>query len=198
VLPALVVVLAGQVAGLGFVAVKHWRPSFGMGGGGYAGELHELVQLAWVVALAGTVAVVAAIVQLASLRAFPIRTSARSALLFAGVGLLVLLALPYGIAGSDPELQDAKSLGAFVLIYSGPIGLTVVGTGWLVERLRGPAIAASAVAAAVSALDLITDLSFGRGGPALAGTAVVLAAFALGLRWSRSAHRTAPGHAFPS
>src|SRR5689334_7137664 len=36
VVPTAVLVPAAQIAGLGLVAVKHWKPSFGMGGG-YAG-----------------------------------------------------------------------------------------------------------------------------------------------------------------
>src|SRR5690242_8600368 len=65
VVPAALVVMAAQLAGLGLVAVKHWEPSFGMGGG-YAGQLPELVDLAWVVGVAGCVAAVAAIAQLVS------------------------------------------------------------------------------------------------------------------------------------
>ena len=179
VVPTVLVVMAAQVAGLGLVAVKHWKPSFGMGGG-YAGQPDELVRLAWVVGVAGTIAAVSAIVQLAFLRVFPIRASVRRALLFGGAGALVLLVLPYGIAEGDPGLQDQTSFGAFVLIYSGPIGVTVAATAWLLGRLRATAIASCAVAATLSALDLMTDLSHLHGRPALVGTAVLLAAFALG------------------
>jgi hypothetical protein len=190
--PTFLVVMAGQLAGLGLMAVKHWEPSFGMGGG-YAGQLPELVDLAWIIGVAGTVATLAATAQLVAARAFPIRASVRDALLFGGVGLLILLTLPIGISEGDAELQDLTSFGAFVLIYSGPIGATVAATAWLVRRLRFTAIASCAVAAAISALDLITDLSYLRGRPALIGTAVLLAAFALGSRWlMRSEPTSAP------
>ena len=192
VVPTALVVMGAQLAGLGLVAVKHWEPSFGMGGG-YAGQLHELVGLAWVIGVAGTVATLAAVAQLVAAGAFPIRASVPGALLFGGVGLLILLTLPIGISEGDAELQDLTSFGAFVLIYSGPIGATVAATAWLVRSLRFTAIASCAAAAAISALDLITDLSYLRGRPALLGTAVLLAAFALGSRWlMRSEPASAP------
>ncbi len=191
VVPIALVVMAAQVAGLGFVAVKHWEPSFGMGGG-YAGQLDELVRLAWVVGVAGSIAAVSAIAQLVSLQVFPLRTSARKALLFGGAGALILLVLPYGIAEGDPGLQDLTSFGAFVLIYSGPLGVTVAAVAWVPGRLHVTAIASCAVAATLSALDLITDLSYLNGRPALCGTAVLLAAFAVRLKWfSRSSDATA-------
>jgi hypothetical protein len=185
-------VVAAQIAGLGFVAVKHWQPSFGMGGG-YAGRPEDLARLAWVIGVAGTVAALSALAQLVGWRVFSVRASIRGTLLFGGSGALIVLALPYGIAEGDPALQDVTSIGAFVLIYSGPVGLSVAGAAWLPERLRVWAVGSCAAAAGFSALDLITDLSYLRGRPALLGTAVSLAVFAAALgRLSRS-NKLRPG-----
>ena len=63
IVPTAVGIMAAQVAGLGFVAVKHWQPSFGMGGG-YAGRPDELVQLAWAVGVAGTITAVTSVLQI--------------------------------------------------------------------------------------------------------------------------------------
>jgi hypothetical protein len=192
-MPTLSVVMAAQLAGLGLVAVKHWNPSFGMGGG-YAGEPDELVKLAWIIGIAGTIATVAAIAQLVGAEAFPVRTSVRDAIPFVGVGTLIVLLLPFGIAEGDSELQDLTSIGAFVLIYSAPIGLTVAGAAWVLRSLRVTAIASCAVAAGLSALDLVTDLSFLHGRPALLATAVLLVALAVAVAWSsRSIHPRAEG-----
>ena len=191
-LPTLSVVMAAQLAGLGLVAVQHWKPSFGMVGG-YAGKPEELVKLAWVLGFAGTIATLASIGQLVSARAFPIRTSVTDALPLVGVGALIVLMLPFGIAEGDSELQDLTSLGAFVLIYSAPIGLTVACTAWLLPRLRLTAIVSCALAAAFSALDLMTDLSLLHGRPVLAATTVFLAALALGLTWHSTAETSKNG-----
>jgi hypothetical protein len=174
VVPTVLIVLAAQIAGLGLVAVKHWEPSFGMGGG-YAGSPENLVRLAWVIAIAGTVAGASAIAQLVLLKVFPVRSPGRTMLLLGGIGALVLLLLPLGIAAGDPGLRDVTSLGAFVLLYSGPIGVTVIATAWLSERLRTAALASSTVAAALSALGEMPDLSHLHGRPALAATAAILA-----------------------
>ena len=171
-------VAAGQLAGLGFVAAKHWRPAFGMGGG-YAGAIDDLEKLAVVIGLAGTIAAVAAIAQLVASQSFPQRPSLRDALIFAGAGVLLLVGLPFGIAEGDSGLLDPTSLGAFVLIYSGPLGVGIAGAGWLAPRLRAAAIGSCAAAAAVSASDLMTDLTHLQGRPALLVTAVVLAVAAV-------------------
>lgn len=181
--PTFLVVMAAQVTGLGLVAVKHWKPSFGMAGGNYTGDPGDLVTFAWVVGVAGGIATLAAIGQLVSGRAFPIRTTARAGFLFGGIGTLILLILPFGIAEGVPALWDLTSLGAFVLIYSAPIGLTVAGAAWLSQRLRLAATASCAMAAACSALGLITDLSYLHGRPALVATSLALTAFAAGLAW---------------
>lgn len=188
--PAFLLVMEAQLTGLGLVSVKHWKPSFGMRGG-YAGEPENLVRLACVVAVAAGFATLAAIGQLVSERAFPIRATARDGLLFGGTGALILLMLPLGIGEGVPELLDLTSLGAFLLIYSAPIGLTVLGAAWLARRLRLTAIASCAVAAAFSATHLITDLSYLHGRPALGATSFALAALAAGLAWRSRSPRLA-------
>lgn len=177
VVPVVLLVMAAQLAGLGLVAVKHWQPSFGMGGG-YAGKPEELARLAWIVGLAGLLAAASALIQLVVRRVFPVRGSWWVTLVVGGVGGLVLLVLPYAIGEGDPSLRDLTSLGAFVLLYSGPIGGGVVVAAWLPGRLRPLAIGSCAMAAWLSSLGLITDLSYQKGRPALVGTALLLGCLA--------------------
>jgi hypothetical protein len=177
-LPAVLVVLAGQLAGLGFVAVKHWEPSFGMGGG-FAGRPDQLAQLAWVVGAAGIVAALVGVGQLVAAGAFPIPAVRRDALLLGGTGMLVVLVLPFAIGEGTSELLDVTSLGAFVLLYSAPIGGCVIGAAWLRGRLRGAVLGSCAAAAACSGLGLITDLNLLHGRPALLGLAALLAVLAV-------------------
>jgi hypothetical protein len=175
--PAAMCVPAAQLAGLGFVAVKHWRVSFGVGGG-YAGQSEDLVRLAWVIAVAGVIAWISAVAQLVTWRVFPVHAPGGDVLLLGGTGLLVVLALPFGIGEGVPEMRDLTSLGAFALIYSVPIGVSVASAAWLSERVRSTVIGSCAAAAALSAIRLIPDLSHSRGRPALVGTAVLLVALA--------------------
>ena len=164
-----VLVLAGQVAGLGLVAVKHWLPSFGMGGA-YAGEPDQLARLAWVVGVAGIVAALAAVGQLVASRSFPVPAPRSDVLLLGGAGALVVLALPLAMSEGSDELLDVTSLGAFVLIHAGPVGCCVAASAWLPQRLRSAVLASCAVAAACSGSGLITDLSLGHGRAALSNT----------------------------
>lgn len=191
-LPTASVVVGAQLAGLGLVAVKHWKPSFGMGGG-YAGQPDHLVWLAWLVAAGGAAVVLAAVAQLLLSGTFPVPAFARDAR-YAVLGAVIVLVLPFGIAEGDPGLLDATSLGAFVLIYSGPIGVTVAGAAWLAERHRVAALGSCAAAATLSAAAPMLDLTHLHGGAALVTTAVVLAVVtAAGLRVPSTTSRRAAG-----
>lgn len=193
VVPATMVVLAAQLAGLGIVAAKHWKPAFGMGGG-YVGDPDQLARLAWIVGLAGLVAAAAAVGQLVCLGVFrwrradrgprdPVRLSSTEGLVLGGTGAAILLLLPFGVALGDPDAHDLTSLGAFALIYSAPLGVTVGASALLVGRLSAVATASCAVAAACSALGFMIDLNGENSRPALVVVAAVLAVVSLGVAW---------------
>lgn len=100
-----------------------------------------------------------------------------------GTGAAILLLLPFGVALGDPDAHDLTSLGAFALIYSAPLGVTVGASALLVGRLSAVATASCAVAAACSALGFMIDLNGENSRPALVVVAAVLAVVSLGVAW---------------
>lgn len=121
-------VVSAQMCGLGVVAFKHWRPHTGIGGTPFHLGLDK--ELAVVMAAASGVAAIACLWELAARHAVPTQVprAARWSAMALGVGLLVTL--PLLIAQGNPEMLDSTSLGAFVLIYSLPLGGAIALSGW--------------------------------------------------------------------
>jgi hypothetical protein len=124
-------VLAAELAGLGIVAVKHWRPAMGISGFGLAGDLRTLQRLGLLISVAGVATSAAALIRLfvggEVSRAVPPRV--RWWAVAVGAAVLVLLPVVIGRVGSGHG--DATSLAAYALIYSAPWGLSIALTGWL-------------------------------------------------------------------
>ena len=76
---SVVVVVGAQVAGTGVVAAKHWHPASNMGGYVSSKKVDLMEQLALVIAVAGTAAVVLALWQLITDGAFTSETPRPSA-----------------------------------------------------------------------------------------------------------------------
>jgi hypothetical protein len=151
-------VFAAELAGLGIVAVKHWHPAFGMGGG-YSGDLHVLQALALLVFAAGVVAATASLVRLVVHGALPRPESQKIRRTAVAVGGAVLVLLPVAIGGGGFGRLDATSLTAFALIYSAPWGISIALTGWLGRTEARAVLAACSLCAAMALVGpQMTDL----------------------------------------
>lgn len=129
--PAAAVAFASamQLGGLGAVAVKHWQPAFGMGGG--YGNVHDLVHRAWVIVGLSIAAGLVALLILAVGRAFTsdVPVGVRWACNVAGVLTMAVMPLLVGVGSS--QNRDATSLGAYALIFALPWGIGLLLAGWL-------------------------------------------------------------------
>ena len=124
---AVALVSAMQLGGMGVVAIKHWEPAFGMGGG--YGSLDQLEQRAWIVAAIGTVAGLAALL---AMRRVYTRAEPRRVRMTCGIsGALFVFLLPVAVGAGSAENLDATSLGAFALMYGLPWGIALIIAGWL-------------------------------------------------------------------
>ncbi len=167
-------VLAAQVGALGVWAQKHWLPAFGFGGG-YAGDVDELEQLAWIVAGAGILASVAAVGQLLVQHDWPRPVVSVTRWRRAGCGVAVLVGLPILLAGADPDLADLTSVGALALIYGVPWGVSLLGAGWLSRHGALGVLAGCFVSATLSAFAPSNQITGDEARAALAGVAVLYA-----------------------
>ena len=111
-------VVGVQLAGIGIVAMKHWRPWFGMTGA-YR-HLALLQLLAALLALAGLVVAVVCVWQLVAAKGLPVRTSGLARWAFVAVGGLVAMGLPWLLVGSAVAGSRATTLGAAALMFSLP------------------------------------------------------------------------------
>jgi hypothetical protein len=174
-------IVAAQVGGLGLWAHKHWRPAFGMGGG-YAGGMHELERLAWVVAAGGMLACVASVALLVVRGDWPKRDVAASAWRRVVLGLAVIVGLPALLSGGVSSLMDATSLGAMSLVYGIPWGGALVASRWLASTAYSAVLATCAIGAGLAGAHSSDEIAYRRGGVVLLGTAAVFA-LVLCLEW---------------
>ena len=122
-------VVGAQLAGIGIVALKHWRPWFGMTGAYRHLALLEL--FAGLLALAGLVVAVVCLWQLAAAKDLPVRTSGLARWAFVGLGVLVAAGLPWLLVDSAVAGSQMTTLGAAALMFSLPWGVTLGLCGWL-------------------------------------------------------------------
>jgi hypothetical protein len=165
-------VLAAQVGALGVWAQKHWLPAFGFGGG-YAGDVDELEQLAWIVAGAGILASLAAVGQLLVQHDWPRPVASVTRWRRAGSGVAVLVGLPILLAGADPDLADLTSVVAMALIYGIPWGVSLAGAGWLSRHGALGVLAGCFISATLSAVAPSNQITGDEARAALAGVAVL-------------------------
>ncbi len=165
---SVVVVVGAQVAGTGVVAAKHWHPASNMGGYVSSKNVDLMEQLALVIAVAGTTAVVLALWQLITDGAFTSETPQAFRRLCVTAGALVIGVLPFALMVGD-DYPDITTWGAMGLIYAGPWGVSIL----LAAHLSRPASRTLLVTVAGSAL-------MASAGPQMAGlvTSPVLAQFA--------------------
>ncbi len=165
---SVVVVVGAQVAGTGVVAAKHWHPASNMGGYVSSKRVDMMEQLAMVIAVAGTAAVVLALWQLITDGAFTSETPRGFRRLCVTAGVLVVVVLPFALMVGD-EYPDITTWGAMGLIYAGPWGVSIL----LAAHLSRTASRTLLVTVAGSAL-------MASAGPQMAGlvTSPVLAQFA--------------------
>ncbi len=164
-------VVAAQVGGLGLWAHKHWHPAFGIGGG-YAGDMHELEGLAWVVAAGALLACLASIVQLVVHRDWP-RRDTSSSWRRVVLGLVVMAGLPVLLAVGDRDQMDATSLGALALVFGIPWGGAVVAGRWLSSTAYSAVLGTCAVSAVLAGLHSSDEITHHRGGLVFLGAAAV-------------------------
>ncbi len=155
-------------------AHKHWLPAFGFGGG-YAGDAHNLRLLAWVVAGPGILAAVAAFAQLVVQHDWPRPGVTGVRWSRVGIGVVVLVGLPFLISTADSRLTDRTSLVALALIYSIPWGLSLVGSGWLSRDGVLGVLVACFSSAALSTLAPSIQITLGQARGTFAAMAVVFA-----------------------
>ena len=164
-------VLAAQVGALGVWAHEHWLPAFGFGGG-YAGDVEELEQLAWIVAGGGVLASLAAVGQLLVQHDWPRRVDVAPRWTRLGSGVAVLVGLPLLVAATHPDLTDRTSLVALALIYSVPWGLSLAAAGWLSRDGALGVLAACCLSAALSAVAPSNQITHGGAHAVFAAVAV--------------------------
>ncbi len=148
---AAALVIAMQVAGTGVVAYRQWRSALGTGGvPGDVADVDRLRRLALLIAVAGVLAAVIALRQLALDRAFQVVAPTTIDPLLLLVGCPVFLALPWAlIVRGEGGTVDLTSWGAMGLMYAGPWGAAVVLAGWV------RAVTSAALLTAVSACCLV-------------------------------------------
>ena len=141
-------VIAAQLAGTAVVAFRRWVPVGGFGHGTWD-NLSQLRTVSALLAICSLGAVVACLASLRDDRAVPVQVGRLARAVAAAAGLLVAVALPIIVAGGRSDVLDIQSLGAHALVYSLPLGVSLVLTGWLSRA------AAWAVALAVMASGLV-------------------------------------------
>jgi hypothetical protein len=165
-------VTAMQLGGIGSVAVKHWGPSFGMGGG--YGDPHQLERQAWLLAFLGTISGLAALGMLAIDRQYVLRSRVWTQVLCVGTGVLFVVLVPFAVGAGSAENRDATSLGAYALMYGLPWGITLVLAGFLKRPTDLWAIGAVIVSATFCVFRArMVDLIFWDATPAFAVAALV-------------------------
>jgi hypothetical protein len=173
---------SGLLFGSAIVAVKHWRPYGGMAIG-YV-RTHEMEVLSGIAGAAALIAAVASLIALSRSRAFPVAVS-RVGRTFALVGgAVMIVVIPPLVGMGSSEDMDARSLGAFALIYGLPWGVALALTGFM-NPLAAVAIhfTVAASAALTIVLHPMPDLVFGSAVPAgVVGLAITSLALFIRLR----------------
>ncbi len=155
---------SGLLAGSALVAVKHWRPYGGMGVG-YA-HTHQMEILALAIAASSFVMAALVLWWMVRVSGFPTQTRPRIRLvaIVAGVGLIVAVPLLVGMGSS--ETMDARSLGAFLLIYGLPWGLAVIMTAFMTREVSLGVLGVAVVSSGLTiVLPPMPDLVFGSAIP---------------------------------
>ena len=142
--PVVAAVAAGQLAGSGFVAYKHWKPASGMGGFSLQ-NVTELKLLALVMGVVGVAIVVAAVWVVIANGDLPQARPAPLRIFSAAAGGVVALTLPISQAAASPDMRDITSIGAIGLIYAGPWAVSVALVGWLSRPAASAALASVAL-----------------------------------------------------
>ena len=139
-------VLSAQMAGSALYAVKRWVPIGGFGGGiKNLGTLRALAAAMALTAIFAGTSCVIVLVKEGALRP----STARSSLVVAGCGLVVVVALPLVLGAGGNATMDLTSIGAYALLFSIPWGVGIVGAAWLP---RPPAVAVLVTVAASACL----------------------------------------------
>jgi hypothetical protein len=142
------VVLAGQLAGAGMVAAKHWVASQGWNAA--YDNLAYLEVAAATMAVVMTIALMACVVELVHGRSFPIPQQGWVivASVVAGAALIVL-----GDLLLAPRYSGWSTRVGFALVLTLPCGVSLAGTGW---TSRAPALVVC-LAVAVTSVVQLTD-----------------------------------------
>jgi hypothetical protein len=149
-----------QLVGTGIVAVKHWAPYYGAGGG-IPADINTLKAEAIILSVAGAAGVVVGIDGLRHGGGFSSDAGVQRYLL-AGVGLTTVLMLPWLLGRGSPYTTDATSLGGYAAMASVPCGVAIALAGWtapVVSRAILVTVTISSVACWMSASPMNFEFS---------------------------------------